>query len=277
MSYDIIETSKVDGEPFFLYEFKRGGEVFRFTSLARPITSGGHVWEPKAISHTGVEQNGNIEKNGVDVTMSVQDEFARQYITFSGEEVTTLTIWRGHEANDVISYWKGRIVSGSASDEEIAIECESVFTSLRRSGVRPRFQRSCRHPLYGPGCNLNLNNYALNFYASNVSSTTVTLSLINSGDVFDPTIYGGGIIQFNGSFRYIVAVGSNSVVMATPLPSLDDAYNEFVDVGGSPITVQLYPGCNRTRVECRDRFNNLNNFGGFPGIPTRNPFNSSVI
>ena len=41
-------------------------------------------------------------------------------------------------------------------------------------------------------------------------------------------------------------------------------------------TVSLYPGCDHTLQTCHGRFNNAENFGGFPWIPRRNPFNESA-
>ena len=44
---------------------------------------------------------------------------------------------------------------------------------------------------------------------------------------------------------------------------------------GAAIT--LYPGCDHTRATCAAKFANLDNFGGFPWIPTRNPFDGGSL
>jgi hypothetical protein len=41
--------------------------------------------------------------------------------------------------------------------------------------------------------------------------------------------------------------------------------------------VTLYPGCDHTTTTCDGKFSNLNNYGGFPHIPTKNPFGGSPI
>jgi len=41
--------------------------------------------------------------------------------------------------------------------------------------------------------------------------------------------------------------------------------------------VKIYPGCDRVRATCESKFDNLDNFGGFPWIPTKNPFGGSSI
>ena len=41
--------------------------------------------------------------------------------------------------------------------------------------------------------------------------------------------------------------------------------------------IYLYPGCDRTLNTCHAKFGNSANFGGFPFIPTKNPFGGSPI
>ena len=36
--------------------------------------------------------------------------------------------------------------------------------------------------------------------------------------------------------------------------------------------VELVAGCDRTAATCQGRFGNIANFGGFPALPKRNPF-----
>jgi len=45
----------------------------------------------------------------------------------------------------------------------------------------------------------------------------------------------------------------------------------FVDVE-APVAANAFAGCDRTLADCRDKFDNLAKFMGFPWIPGRNPF-----
>lgn len=40
-------------------------------------------------------------------------------------------------------------------------------------------------------------------------------------------------------------------------------------------TVALYPGCGQTRAMCQSLFQNLDNFGGFPHMPGKSPFENN--
>lgn len=82
-----------------------------------------------------------------------------------------------------------------------------------------------------------------------ISATTVTVA-INS-TAFSTYTSGGsidaipGVITVHEAFHYPVAVG--------------DAYT-------------LIPGCRKRLVDCRDKWSNVINFGGFPNIPTTSQY-----
>lgn len=41
--------------------------------------------------------------------------------------------------------------------------------------------------------------------------------------------------------------------------------------------VWVYLGCDKIHTTCKDKFNNLNNFGGFPFMPAKNPTSRSLV
>ena len=76
------------------------------------------------------------------------------------------------------------------------------------------------------------------------------------------------------------AVTGNVLSLSRPIETLaevSDGYgNNYGGFYGSS-TVTLYPGCTKSRAVCKNKFDNLNNYGGFPWIPTKNPFGGSSI
>jgi hypothetical protein len=49
-----------------------------------------------------------------------------------------------------------------------------------------------------------------------------------------------------------------------------------VDIAVST-NVVLTVGCDHSTSTCASRFNNLDNYGGFPFIPSKNPFSTGVF
>jgi uncharacterized phage protein (TIGR02218 family) len=46
-------------------------------------------------------------------------------------------------------------------------------------------------------------------------------------------------------------------------------------LAGDPVVA--YPGCRRTVRDCIDKFNNYENYGGFPHIPGRSPYDGNPV
>jgi hypothetical protein len=76
----------------------------------------------------------------------------------------------------------------------------------------------------------------------------------------------------SGDLRYIIDHSGTQLTLIVPLSDLTEDVN---DSSGDAL-VALYPGCDHTRETCKDKFDNLANYGGFPWIPSKNPFANSV-
>lgn len=269
MTYAAYENSIQMGTPIELYEFVQGLQRWTFTTGAEPIIRLGRTYVPSPLVRDRIKQSTDVFKNGIRLSFPRTDEFAAQFLGFPPEELTTVTIWRGHYGDPDAQFevhWKGRIISAKVDGSKIDLELEPIYTSLRRPGLRARFEYSCRHVLYGRGCGLNREAFK---HDGTVLSITSGLNVEVSGvaGVFaDGHFTGGILLAADGASRFIVAHTGGVVTMSRPLPSV---------VGAS--TVTLYPGCDHLRTTCASKFNNLDNFGGFPWIPNKNPFGGSSI
>lgn len=268
MTYQTYEDSLSSGAPVELYELIQGVTRWNFCSAANSITYLGQVFEPSTITRDRIKQTSDIFKDSLKLTFPRSDSFASQFLGFAPEEVTTVTIFRGH-TNDTdgefIVYWKGRVVGAKTSGNKIEIECESVFTSIRRPGLRARFEYACRHTLYGSGCGVNRELYK---HVGTVLSISGGLEITVSGASSEADgFYTGGIfVSAEGSARFITSHVGDVVTISRTISDL---------VGSQSATI--YPGCDHLTGTCNTKFNNLDNHGGFPWIPSRNPFNGSSI
>lgn len=276
MTYDAIETSAADGRPFFLYQFSQGASVWRFTSRAAEWVSldGAEdeiTWAASAIAHGDVVQSAEIERAQFEVSFPLSDPFARRYLGPPGPTITTLTIFRGHEQvpDEVVAHWKGRVICAEVEGQRITLTCESVFSTLHRTGVRAKYQRICRHALYGPGCGLDLAAHL----------TTASVTAMSGRDLTVPEAagqpdgwYRAGVLRFGAAHGFIVEHAGATLRLSAPMPELSAAVETAVLVA-----VEIAPGCDLRMVTCQGKFDNLASFGGFPAIPGRNPFGGSSI
>jgi len=279
MAYSDLEISGESGKPFFLYEFSTPDATYRFTSLTQAHTVNSELWNPYPIKHSAVKQTNEISKNTVKITMPLGNELTDLFKGYVPDFIITANIYRGHIGEtETELYWKGRLTTHDLSDKNISFSCDSVFTSLKRYGIRDRYTKSCRHTLYARGCNLDRNNFSYASYVGAVSGLSIVLPNSEVDGFFT-----GGILEFeDGSSRFIHSQSGDVCTINRKSEYLDDiiqtvgyglSYGEVY--GAQP--VKIYPGCDKTLVTCNSKFNNKLNNGGFKWIPSTNPMGGSSI
>jgi uncharacterized phage protein (TIGR02218 family) len=267
VSYLSVENSVNQGAPIELYEFIRGTSSWRYASCADAVTYNARAYEPLPIIRDRIKQGTDAFKNDIKLTFPRDNEFAAQYITFAPDDVTTVNIYRGHAGdNNFITYWKGRIIGVEISGNEVTIDCESVFTSIKRPGLRAVFEYTCRHALYGISCRAAPSAFEVSGTISNISGNGLVITSTAAGAYPSGYFTGGMAGQLTGVRRFITNHTGSDLTLSRPVP-------EF-ELGSD---IKIYPGCDHTKETCNAKFNNLNNFGGFPWIPIRNPFDGNSI
>ena len=282
MSYATIDVSVQDGAPEYRLLFQQGATSFRYTSRPEIVSDGVDTWIPVAIKTTEVSQSGEMAKDPVTMKMPRDNPLAQTFINGAPDDITLVTIFRSHIGDDVVqTYWKGRISGFSITGDEAELTCENIFTSLRRSGLRARYQKGCRHALYSTGCSMVLADFAIDATVTATDGLNVTFTINEDSNGFVTNSNGtvevvsgyftGGIMQAADGMRYISSHVPGTLTLMQASNSLTTA------VAGGPQSVTLYPGCSHTIADCRDKFNNLVNFGGFPWLPEKNPFANNVV
>lgn len=277
MSYNLIEVSQGLSEPFELYKFTRDNVVWAYTNCEEAIVYGVDfhgaplTYLAIPIKRGEIEQNQEINKSPLKITMSIFADYLEQYKSSPPTSVTTLTVYRGHfNDSDVSVVWLGRHVNTKFSETTAELELESVFTSLRRPCLRFRYQRTCPHDLYGEGCKADLEDFVVeNLELNTISGTDLTFGNLNDGRDIGYFV-GGYLVWEDANYiptrRFIISQDSLTLRLNLPIAG--------IGIGDS---VKVYPGCNRTLDHCNSKFNNLANYGGQPYYPEKNPFAGEPI
>lgn len=253
-----------------LYELTDGTTTWRFTNASKDITYNLNTYTASAISRGVIESKQELARANLSVRIPLSYSLASTLLSTFSDQLLSLTIYTQRAASTSVS-WKGRLVSLKPDDTDLAMIFESIFTSLRRAGLRARYQRQCRHALYSAGCTLSPATFA-------VAATLNTIT----GDVLDvpeaalqPDGYylGGMLAAADGVLSFIVGHVGNLLSLQRVSSSL--VTQLATDGPGTAITI--YPGCDLSRATCIAKFNNLLNYGGFDWIPTKNPMGGSSI
>lgn len=268
MTYNSLEVSNYNGAPVALYEFEVGETSWRYTSARTNITMLGHTWASAAISDEGLTFSGNSDDDEFVITLPVND-FTDLFTSTPPSSTIYVTVRRLHYGDDDAPVvWSGTMKSLKRENALVCkLTCRTITSSLNRLGLRLSFSRNCPHSLYDISCGV-----VKAFYGQDA----MVMSLTGNSFIYDGPIpaganyYSGGFLEFtvNGLIerRPIESQVGSTITLLT---STDD-----MTIG---TIVTLYPGCDRTTNTCNSKFNNLSNYGGFPQLPTKSPFDFDPI
>ena len=247
-----------------LYDFFRGTEAYYYTDGLEKIDFGGGLHLPESIIRGRLERNEDPFKAALTIRFPRTNEFAQTFIGSVFDQVVTVNLYRGdYETGTYVLYYKGQVVGAEADQTSIELACQSIQSSLSRNGLTAKYERLCRHSLYNAGCGVSR---AANEVDVQITTQTGTTEIIVTG-INQPDGYfnGGVIVDKNNNARMVTNHVSDTLTLDRPISI-------------SPLgQAKLYAGCAKDIQTCNDKFNNVVNFGGFPFIPGKNPFEGTLV
>ncbi len=269
MTYSAIESSVQSGRPVELYEFLSGSTYYRYTSADGDVVYGGNTYTAVPISRGTVEATAEVARLALEITCSRSLSLLALFAVSPPEDVVLVTLRRLHAGDgEAVIMWMGRILNVTLNNAAAEIHCESVYTSLKRTGLRRLYQKGCPHVVYGTGCGIDRDGFKVVRTVAAVSGTTITLSTLSG---YADGYFAGGYLEWEkttGVFerRAIRSQVGAVVTIGFPIPGL-----------AASASVNLYPGCDHSLATCDGKFSNRLNYGGQPYYPDKNPFNGVAI
>lgn len=274
MSYDTIEISNAGGRPVALYTFQYGNTYWRYCTADEDQTVAGDTYLALAITDEGVTQGGS-DQNDLRITTQADHPVALLFRNSQPSGKIWLTVRRWHIGDpdsETPLLWSGTVVNATLLDKaSVQMSCRSLGGSYDRQGLRLAWGRMCPHVLYGIGCNNNgSNDKADHAYSHEIATLDGVSFTVSSYAAPAEGSFTGGFVEWirsDGSFdrRGIESqVGNYFQVLGS---------TDGLEVGTA---VTLYPGCPRNTTGCK-LFNNLANYGGFPHLPGKSPFDGSPV
>lgn len=252
-SYDDKELSAQDSAPVMLYQFAQGATVWRYTTAGQAISRSGYTWNPEAIVASGFGSHGDLNKDQLSLQLPKANTVAALFLGGFPELVTSVTVFRTHaDDTEVRLYWKGTVAGAPASGSIVTLVCDPITVAMKRLGLRQTYQRSCPHELFGPGCQLDENDFVTELTVTAIVDAR-TINVSGSGAV--DGLVGGELRAPSGTGSEIIDRSLDILTLLLPIPSLA--------VGQ---TVKLFPGCDHSYEMCGTRFGNQGNHGGYKGL-----------
>lgn len=279
MTFAASESSRSGGQPVSLFLFRYGpgvADYYAYTDHEEDIIfddglgDGPKTYAAIPIQHSKITSSGNLDKSSLTVGFVEDADITDLFRSHPPSGIVTLIIRQGHVSdpdNQFLVKWSGRVLGFGIDGQsnETNLTCEPIATSLKRNGLRRHYQYACPHALYGDQCKAN---------KAAASHTAVVLGKAGSVITLSPTWISAGLRDrfLGGSAEYLLPDGRKEYrtiikVEASGAITLAVA-PDGLDVGES---VTMVLGCRHIMEDCSTLHNNIQNFGGCPWIPTKNP------
>jgi len=270
MSYDTAERSNYDAQPVALYSFQVGPNSWDYVNGEEEVYLAGVTYLPTNITDNGETMSGEIATDEFVVSISKDANFVALFRATPPSAEITLIVrhWnRGEPDSPVVGTY---LVKAAKRTDEVSwdIVCRAYTVSLNRNGLRLGYGRYCPHALYDHNCQVDPNAYKVTGSIISLTGTSFNVSGI-VGQVAN--YFAGGYFEWEWLPGVIerraieTSNGSLIAVMGT---------TDGLALGTS---IALFPGCDRTTIMCNSRFSNILNFGGFPHMPGKNPFDGKPV
>lgn len=248
------------GEYAEIYSFDDGETISRYTTYQIPIQYAGFQYKPAHIKRGNINRNTTFESVTCQITAPLEEKLVK-YIANYPVVPTNVTVIRGlvsafDSQNFVV--FTGVIKKVQIEGIYAIAECVSMGSILDAIWPRDIHSSFCQNTLFDDNCGLSSSDYMLNF---TVQSMTAKGGLISTDIGNQGHNFTGGSVVYLKDFRWITLGENNTFHLHVP-------FDASVKPG---VVLSAYYGCSKSAIDCKNKFNNMENFDGCPYIPSDNP------
>lgn len=270
---DLLATRQFVMADLFTLTLARTGQTLTFTDIDRSVWWNNTFFDPYSLAIEGLQfkKSVGLTVDEQSITLSATrdmlingqpwfDEIANGLLDNAEirRERVFAPDWNSAPVGSVILF--DGIVStiDSLTTTQCQLKVKSYLTLLNQPMPRNSWQTSCLHTLFDAGCTLSKAAYQVAGVVE-VGSTVNTLNWSGATSGY----YWQGTITFTsgpntGLSRTIKLATGSQLMLHLPLPWMPVPGDSFF----------AYPGCDKTYLTCKNRFNNTAHNRSYPYIPT---------
>lgn len=228
-------------------EFKLNNKIVTYNAQQYPLKRG--------------EISKDYESEETSVMMPFNDFPANEFKIFNPAICVYVRIYTKNE-NKEINLFYGRVSSCSFDLENGTAKLKLItLKAMLKTKVPTRtYSRSCSHDLFDEHCALIKDKFALILSPDDVELSD-NKQVITSAKLmqFKSGYFDNGYITYAKFASHIISNKENIINLLFPI--------NFKEVG----VLKVYPGCYKIINTCKNKFNNVENYGGFAFVPKKNP------
>jgi len=239
--YDFYQRAK-DGSP-------RNETRTLFTDGERDVPHVSDTYKAIPITRSAIVKSGRMGDNEAEITFSIKEEFAKSRIHYHAEDRYWVEI-RNRPGRD--PFWRGKMKAIRSTRNTIQMTFTALLGALRIYGLPANYQTTCRHSLYDNLCGVSMAGNSRPLDIVTFDSRKLVAQIRERGSPSWPLSQAQfGYLEQDGRNYRITAV-SGSLLYLTRITALQKG------------EATVFRGCDKRFSTCKERFNNLENFGGFP-------------
>ena len=273
MAFIDDEKSQHDGEPIELYEFVLPGQTLRYTSGPQDFTFMSNLYTRATISRSRLKPSTNKDRAVLTVTASADLAIVQEMGFTIAPQTNSFTLTRVHPSTGNSQVlWSGNISDTKIKGDTAELTVPSLMATALDIATPTRFYYSlCTHQLYDDRCLILRTNFEFAGSVASIDSTGTIITMTNeagspSNDGNADGWYVGGEMRTDADGDRRLIIDESGDVLTINFPFRDLSVSD---------AVTIYAGCQkRAKEDCKEKFNNINRFGGHPHIPTVNIFRS---
>lgn len=157
-----------------------------------------------------------------------------------------------------IHMFSGRVSETTISRLDIDMTIKSDLELLNIQMPRSLYQPSCVHTLFNADCALNKPDYVESSVVGSSAINSINCVLSNPAGYYDlgVVVFTSGVL--NNQSKTIKSWDGSKLTFLNLIGQLPAINDTFI----------VYPGCNKTIDTCKNKYDNLVHFKGFPYIPS---------
>lgn len=270
MVYVLYEQSIDRGSPVECYKFQSPAKTYLYTTADHAVTLNNETYQP----FVGVRGSLRLDStNESELNLKIRIDSKTDVImdhAFKPAPPASLrvSVYRAHLgtnlATDWILIWEGTVSSISVSGFSADMLIPGAFSRAVQSECpNIYYQNSCNHVLYDEKCKVLKTPFVQETTITQVGSEAITVA--NSS--FSQNFLSAGMVYVKRTKEYRGIIENLLGNIGITYPFSD------IQVGDE---VTLTAGCDHSFEACKTKFKNTKNYGGFPAVPSDNPFVGKV-
>lgn len=257
----------------------------RWTGDTRPVISSGETYVPFG----GLAENYGEETSDLSIAVAnfmfgnEDDEFAPllKAANFDAADVVVFRVFPDTPDLGRIEVFRGKIGDMSYTRNEVSAQARNQWGSAEQDWPRYTYKDTCTLRFGDVPCGVDTSSFTVAFSSN----------LVSTGDLVSITMTESTVVQsyVNGFFDYgrvTFTDGPNSGEIRTVRAQSGDVIDlsHQLPYATSSGGFNIFPGCRKRLIQdCTSKYNNQENFLGFPWIPimedrgTNGPANTQLI